>query len=106
VTAGTVNYDGQISVQAVHSGGDTGELTHVLRSSTVHVAAAVACFPSLPIGLLPLHLLALPAWRPDICPYHSLLALPFVQPWPTLCEWWRQRSRAPPPSSALPTLWR
>lgn len=25
VTAGTVNYDGQITVQAVHSGGDTGE---------------------------------------------------------------------------------
>lgn len=24
VTAGTVNYDGQITVQAVHSGGDTG----------------------------------------------------------------------------------
>lgn len=25
MTAGTVNYDGQITVQAVHSGGDTGE---------------------------------------------------------------------------------
>lgn len=65
VTAGTVNYDGQITVQAVHSGGDTGE--HVLRgganqSPSRHCSSArrlphcICCMPStlvLPLRLRP-----------------------------------------------------
>jgi hypothetical protein len=37
VTAGTVNYDGQISVQAIHSGGDTG--TRQLKHPSLQLLA-------------------------------------------------------------------
>lgn len=98
VTAGTVNYDGQISVQAVHSGGDTGELiTRVLPCWTVHASAAGDCLFAAPASWPVVLALALacaactmPWHLPSLLPHcHALPcpAMPRPQLWPTLSGW-------------------
>lgn len=64
MTAGTVNYDGQITVQAVHSGGDTGAVARQTGSCLSSWSGEIHYVQSPATHLSPSHLV--PAAVADI----------------------------------------